>query len=383
MKPLYKIIISIVLFVVPGMALASMSIPADLDDTIPAAPRCDKYYYTKWFDDCPNYYPNGIVDSCFNRYYTYHSFYDHYSVSKWEYTKQRMKVKGLVAMIDRYVPPYAADSNWKQPEYLYLYQLVGRHYAFLQSYGIEDGLDFVLVDSVRWDTATARVMELRRGTNPAKTQYCYLYEAYFENPVYIDSDFYIFGSTNSNVRKFPGSGLWRYIPTYYVDIMDFGDYDRDPKCDSLQYESIRLDEWCRGQGGYVGITDDPSLYHDSILPNPGWYSPWPDSPWGYYLAIVDQWNLNAVPDNAEHGEVIGGGRWPDDTYDTIEAIPAPGYHFFSWNDGNTDNPRVIHLTSDTSFVAVCYSPLGTIPPGAARQGKLRHPHHSEKINIIQ
>jgi hypothetical protein len=59
MKPLYKIIISIVLFAVPGMALASMSNPADLDDTIPAAPRCDKYYYTKWFDDCPNYVKVG------------------------------------------------------------------------------------------------------------------------------------------------------------------------------------------------------------------------------------------------------------------------------------------------------------------------------------
>ena len=111
MKPLYKIIISIVLFVVPGMALASMSSPSDLDDTIPAAPRCDKYYYTKWFDECTNYYPDGVVDSCFCMFFRFHNFYGGNSVAKWEHTKNRMKVKGLVAMVDRYTPPFAADSN--------------------------------------------------------------------------------------------------------------------------------------------------------------------------------------------------------------------------------------------------------------------------------
>ena len=34
------------------------------------------------------------------------------------------------------------------------------------------------------------------------------------------------------------------------------------------------------------------------------------------------------------------------------AIPNDGYHFTHWNDGNTDNPRTIELTQDTSFTAV-------------------------------
>ena len=341
MKTLQKAIVLLAISILPSMALASMSSPSDLDDTIPAAPRCDKYYYTKWFDECTNYYPDGVVDSCFCMFYRFHNFYGGNSVAKWEHTKKRMKVKGLVAMVDRYTPPFAADSNWKLPEYLYLYQLVGRHHAFY----MDDGLDFMLVDSVRWDTAEARVMEYRRGWNGECTQYCYLYEAYFENPVYIDSDFYIYGSTNSN---YPGSGSDGKIHTIYVDIMDlkiFDYYLLADGCDFTKYESL-LHEDCTPQGGYVGIIDMQPLTQV------GWYSPWPDSPWGYYLAIVDQWNLNAVPDSPQHGEVIGGGRWPDDSYDTIEAIPAPGYYFVSWNDGNTDNPRVVHLTSDTSFVAI-------------------------------
>ncbi len=35
----------------------------------------------------------------------------------------------------------------------------------------------------------------------------------------------------------------------------------------------------------------------------------------------------------------------------ISAIPDEGYHFTQWNDGNTENPRYITLTQDTTFAA--------------------------------
>lgn len=343
-------IISLVLFVVHGMAVASVPMGSGMDDTIPAAPKYRDYYYTKWFDDCQHYYPDGIVDSCFSRYFDFWNFYGDFSVAKWEHTGHRMKVKGLVAMLDRYMPPTNDDDTviMKLPEYLYLYQLVGRRHLLLTDY--EDGLNLLLVDSVRWDTATARVMELRRGSDPSKTQYCYLYEAYFENPVYVDSDFYIYGSTNSNVFTSPGSHIWRYVPTIYVDIMDREGYTLDPKCDGTQYEALIEASYslCTGQGEWVAIID-------KLMPQEGWYCPWPDSPWGYYLAIVDQWDLNAVPNDTAYGHVTGGGRWPDDSYVTIEAVPSEGYFFDSWSDGSQENPRVVHLTSDTAFVAIFYA----------------------------
>ena len=37
--------------------------------------------------------------------------------------------------------------------------------------------------------------------------------------------------------------------------------------------------------------------------------------------------------------------------DAITAIPNEGYHFTQWNDGNTDNPRTIVLTKDTTLTA--------------------------------
>ena len=37
---------------------------------------------------------------------------------------------------------------------------------------------------------------------------------------------------------------------------------------------------------------------------------------------------------------------------TLTATENEGYVFLSWNDGNTENPRLVSLTSDTSFTAI-------------------------------
>ena len=36
----------------------------------------------------------------------------------------------------------------------------------------------------------------------------------------------------------------------------------------------------------------------------------------------------------------------------ITATPNEGYEFTSWNDGNTENPRTVTITSDTTFMAI-------------------------------
>ena len=37
---------------------------------------------------------------------------------------------------------------------------------------------------------------------------------------------------------------------------------------------------------------------------------------------------------------------------TITATPNEGYEFTAWNDGNTENPRTVSITSDTAFMAI-------------------------------
>ena len=51
------------------------------------------------------------------------------------------------------------------------------------------------------------------------------------------------------------------------------------------------------------------------------------------------------------GSASGSGRFSDLTFVDISAHPSPGFRFSHWNDGNTDNPRSVYLTSDTAFTA--------------------------------
>lgn len=347
MKKICSIII-FALFVIPGMAFASPSTPSDVDDTIPATPRCDKYYYTKWFDDCPNWRPNGVWDSCFCFKYKFDRFFSG-ELAKWEYAhNRRMKVKGLVAMVRDYTPPTVdtAANVQKLPEYLYLYQMTetGRNIQ-----GIDIEVRLQLLDSVRWDTATARVMEFRQGWNDEYVQYCYLYEAYFDQPVWVDTDFYIVGSMNT-----PNSN--GMVSTFYVDVMDNGDYMIQDKlgCNASDYYFLYGTAGPTYQQQYsCHLPGRPYAFWDSQI-GPMfnyWISDWPLSPVGYYLVIVDKWDLNAEPNETGWGEVFGGGRFPDESDDTITAIAAPGFAFVSWSDGVTDNPRVVHLMSDTTIVA--------------------------------
>ena len=44
-------------------------------------------------------------------------------------------------------------------------------------------------------------------------------------------------------------------------------------------------------------------------------------------------------------------RFYGNTTVTIRANANPGYHFTRWNDGNSNNPRTVHVQSDTSFTA--------------------------------
>ena len=61
--------------------------------------------------------------------------------------------------------------------------------------------------------------------------------------------------------------------------------------------------------------------------------------------------LTATASNDNWGTVWGGGQFQPNTSITISAHPNLGYHFTQWSDGNTDNPREIVLTCDTTFTA--------------------------------
>lgn len=51
------------------------------------------------------------------------------------------------------------------------------------------------------------------------------------------------------------------------------------------------------------------------------------------------------------GTVSGSGNYPYLTSATLLAVPSLGYHFDQWSDGNTDNPRTLLVSSDTTLTA--------------------------------
>ena len=52
-----------------------------------------------------------------------------------------------------------------------------------------------------------------------------------------------------------------------------------------------------------------------------------------------------------NGTVTEGGTYAEGTAVTLTATPDEGYQFTQWSDGNTDNPRTLVLTQDTSLIA--------------------------------
>ncbi|MDR1180862.1 MAG: T9SS type A sorting domain-containing protein, partial [Bacteroidales bacterium] len=61
--------------------------------------------------------------------------------------------------------------------------------------------------------------------------------------------------------------------------------------------------------------------------------------------------VTLVPNDPTMGILTGAGYYIKDSTAIIEAIPNAGYRFLQWNDGNTQNPRTITVTQDTTFTA--------------------------------
>ena len=74
----------------------------------------------------------------------------------------------------------------------------------------------------------------------------------------------------------------------------------------------------------------------------------------YTLTIdetVQTHQLTVLSNDNAMGSVSGSGTYKQGQSVTITATANNGYHFSHWNDGNTDNPRTLVLTQDTTLTA--------------------------------
>ena len=63
--------------------------------------------------------------------------------------------------------------------------------------------------------------------------------------------------------------------------------------------------------------------------------------------------ISATADPAEGGTVTGGGTYLAGATATLSVIPAEGYTFIGWSDGNKDNPRNVTVNADANYIANC------------------------------
>lgn len=64
------------------------------------------------------------------------------------------------------------------------------------------------------------------------------------------------------------------------------------------------------------------------------------------------WRTVTLLCDSTMGEVLGGGLYRDSSRVAIAALPAEGFRFVSWNDGDTINPRLLFVVSDTTIAAL-------------------------------
>ena len=374
-------------------------------DTIKGRSR--NYYYGAWFDTCKCYQSDTACGGNIE-----FELYDPIVASPSSMNAKRMvtpeplRIKGLTALVG----VGTSSGTQKAPEYLYLFQKGAQNGRNL------DDTTMVLLDSVRWDTLTKpRYMQIPRYANSTDYLYCYAYDIYFDKPVTVDSAFYICGSANSN-------GPENYIRTKYVTYRSTSSLDCRPNDFMMLYER-GLPANCRWMvyapnifGYYLPIVDNDSLsavsdddakghatgsgyyphghsatieavpqrgyvfgyWSDGDTTNPRVVRMTQDTTFVAHFGDAELQTVVAVPDDEAHGYVRGGGSYfPGDTV-ALTAVPAQGYVFSHWNDGDTTNPRLFVVRHDTTFVAHFREKLSIEAPwGAVAMEVSPNPSHTQ------
>lgn len=71
----------------------------------------------------------------------------------------------------------------------------------------------------------------------------------------------------------------------------------------------------------------------------------------YFEALTQYYTITVLSADETMGLASGSGAYPEGTTATISAQPYDGYHFVRWNDGVTDNPRTLVVTTNATYIA--------------------------------
>ena len=74
--------------------------------------------------------------------------------------------------------------------------------------------------------------------------------------------------------------------------------------------------------------------------------------------LLQEYTIMAFSANPSQGFVTGGGKYLEGSIVTLTATSSEGCEFVSWNDGSTENPHYVTVTSDAMYIATFMSENG-------------------------
>ncbi len=168
-----------------------------------------------------------------------------------------------------------------------------------------------------------------------------LQEVFFDQPVTVDSLFFIGGTLRNNRLVSSGHGYgsdrFAHRPTVYPYVSE-----RYPNpCATCIYD----------YGHYIGKNTEGILWERLDGENM-WSGPF------FLILEAAQFRLTAVADDSTHGTVYGSGLYDSLERVIVRAAPVAGYRFAGWSDGVADNPRIVEMASDTTLVASFREAMG-------------------------
>lgn len=376
--------------------------------------RLDGYHYTWCLDECWYY-----SDTCsFYEYITNRTslYWDpwivEYGALIWdstqaprnatllEYTEYPMAITGLGVL--QY--PSAIDEPLGRkpgmPEYVIIIQKAADSLIFL--------------DTIRWDTAAPKILRIPKNrdslgltdTNGYRIRargYMEFpfYEVTLPTPVVVDSTFFLLGTLNSNEYNQTTHRYETCSPKVYPSIcegnanhlcglrypgaqMEFNFnlgvlFAGDPReqmgnvlakretanldlfVDDYEMGRIQETSGIRSKWTYQTITAIHNYgyrflyWNDFDTNNPRQVYITQDTAFTAYFIPIGLHSVRVACNNDDYGQVTGGGIFETGDTTMIYATPNYGYRFRCWNDGDTNNPRKVYVSHDTTFTAIFYS----------------------------
>ena len=215
----------------------------------------------------------------------------------------------------------------------------GHEYLSPRGYGLTYYLDGTRVDT--------KVLVLEAGTNNNSSTVTYVVLPGFEydiNELSVAFDYFLLRYLEPQYNGIFSVGYM--VDTVFTPVRNLTFFEHLPfRRDTIRFHDVTIPnarialryQFTLFAENYAAI-DNLEVFRDTtpVLP------PVPDTVWRTVTLTCD----------STMGVTDGGGVYPDSSMVTLSATALDGYEFTSWDDGDSSNPRLVMVVSDTSFVAI-------------------------------